>query len=168
MKNSPVKNKLLTPGILIIMLLLNLICRSQEINLVAVGNKAGVPSLLTLSELRSILKGENQKWQNGTKIVIALMKTNTAIGQATSFKIYNMSEYQLNRYWIGLVMQGKAEAPNFFNTVAELRSFVIQNAGAIGVIDKQSAEAAGIRYEIVYKGGTTQIKSVMIDGRETF
>ena len=80
--------------------------------------------------------GEQQRWRNGTKITIALMKTNTSAGKTTSKKIYGMSGDELNRFWLALVFQGKAAAPNFFNSAAELENFVAQNPGAIGILDQ--------------------------------
>ena len=34
------------------------------------------------------------------------------------------------------MFQGKAAAPNFFNSAAELENFVAQNPGAIGILDQ--------------------------------
>ena len=35
--------------------------------------------------------------------------------------------------------QGKAAAPNFFNSASELENFVAQNPGAIGIVDQVAA-----------------------------
>jgi ABC-type phosphate transport system substrate-binding protein len=103
-------------------------------SLKVIGHEKGVPSQLALAQLRSVLKGEKQRWEDGTKVVIALMKTNTPIGRNTGEKIYNMSENELKKYWLALVFQGKAEAPTFFNSESELEAYVSQTPGAIGVI----------------------------------
>lgn len=124
---------------------------AQKLPLTVIGNPKGAPPGLSFSELKSILYGERQRWRNGSKIVIALMKTNTDVGQFTSEKIYNMSPDEVKKLWLALVFQGKADAPNFFNTVGELQAFVAQNPGAIGVIDLTPA------------GSNTQV--VLIDGK---
>src|SRR5689334_8122335 len=85
-------------------------CFGQDA-LTIIGNAKGAPSELKMVQLQSILKGEKQRWGDGTKVVIALMKTNTPVGIVTSKKIFNMSPDQLNKYWLGLVFQGKADAP---------------------------------------------------------
>jgi hypothetical protein len=85
------------------------------------------------------LLGERQRWQNGKKILIGLMKTNTPVGRTTSTKIYNMTPDDVRKYWLALVFQGKADAPVFFNTASELQAFVAENPGAIGVIDQPSS-----------------------------
>lgn len=91
---------------------------------------------MKFSELKSILMGEKQRWKNGDRILIALMKTNTAVGKATSEKVYDMSGDELNKFWLALVFQGKAQAPKFFASADELEDFVAQNPGAIGIVDR--------------------------------
>ena len=124
--------------LVLIFLSMVLVAKSQEGALTVISNQRGAPAILKYSELRSILMGEKQRWRNGSKIVIALMKTNTATGKITSQKIYDMSADELNKFWLALVFQGKAPAPAFFNTAAELQNFVSQNPGAIGIVDHLS------------------------------
>ena len=112
---------------------------AQDLNLVVIGNSKGVPADMKLAQLKSTMKGEKLRWPDGSKVVIALLKTTTPIGQNTSKKIYNMSANELNKYWLALVFQGKADAPNFFNSEAELAEFVSQTSGAIGVVNQPTA-----------------------------
>jgi len=97
--------------------------------------------------------GEQQRWRNGTKITLALMKANTAAGKSTSKLIYGMSSDELNKYWLALVFQGKAQAPNFFNSADDLENFVSQNAGAIGIIEQA--------------GASNDIKTILVDGKKS-
>lgn len=126
---------------------------TQDTGLTVIGHEKGVPSEMEMAQLRSVLKGEKQRWNDGTKVVIALMKTNTPIGSNTSKKIYNMSENELNKYWLALVFQGKAEAPTFFNSESELEAYVSQTPGAIGVI----GEGTGTSSKIITVEGKEQI-----------
>ena len=105
---------------------------TQE-SLTVISNAKGSPAELKMSQLQSILKGEKQRWNDGTKVVIALMKVNTPTGTVTTRKILNMNGDQLNKYWLAMVFQGKAEAPSFFNSMDELENFVSQTPGAIGI-----------------------------------
>ncbi|HVG40686.1 MAG TPA: hypothetical protein VM888_03665 [Chitinophagaceae bacterium] len=107
--------------------------QGQDIPLTVISNAKGAPSEINFGTLKSILRGERQRWPDGTKVVIALMKTNTATGSTTSKKIYNMSGDELNKFWLALVFQGKSDAPTFFNSTADLESFVARTPGAIGV-----------------------------------
>lgn len=109
--------------------------KAQDVPLTVISNGKGTPSDLTLAQLKSILKGEKLRWKDGTKVVIALMKTNTPVGISTCRKVYNMSGNDLNKLFLGLVFQGKGEAPTFFNSINELQTFISQTPGAIGVIE---------------------------------
>ncbi len=139
-----------------VLLLLAVGCMAdaQEIMLTVISNTKGAPSEMKMSELRSVLKGEKQRWSNGTKVSIFLMKTTTPLGQATCQKIYNMSGDKVKRFWLELSFGGKADPPTFCNTVAELESYVSQNPGTIGILDKGS--------------GTASIKTIVIEGKHSF
>jgi hypothetical protein len=131
-----------------------IVVNAQDAMLYAISNTVGAPSELKLSELKSILKGEKQRWGDGTKIHIALMKTTTPVGQKTCEKIYNMTGDKVKRYWLQLSFAGYADPPIFCNTAEELVTFVSQNPGAIGILDNVSTSA--------------DIKTTAIDGKISF
>ena len=141
-------------GFLAVCLFFAISGKAQQTTLAAISNLSGAPAEMRQSELRSVLLGETQHWKNGKRVVIALMKTNTALGKTTTSKIYDMSGDELNKYWLALVFQGKAQAPVFFTSVSELQNFVAENPGAIGIIDKPVAIA--------------DVRAVMIDGKSSF
>jgi hypothetical protein len=128
--------------------------RAQDVQLTAIGNVKGAPSEMRSSDLVSVLKGEKQRWSDGTKVTIYIMKTTTPIGQSTCKKIYNWSADKVKRYWLELSFSGKADAPTFCNTVEELESYVSQNPGAIGIIDRNST--------------SNGVKTILIDGKNPF
>jgi hypothetical protein len=138
----------------LLLLFCGILVRAQDIPLSAISNQKGSPPAMDLSELKSVFKGEKQRWRDGTKISIALMKTNNPLGQIICKKIYDMSADDLNRFWLSLVFQGKVSAPNFFNSVSELEEFVAQNPGAIGIVN--------------HIAQTSDIKTVVISGKKTF
>lgn len=106
----------------------------QEANsLVVIANIDGVTEI-SFKELKSIMRGERQRWKGGTKVELALMKTTTSIGGLTAEKIYNMSSNQLNKYWLAQVFQGRVHTPQFFTSESELLNFVNETPGAIGVV----------------------------------
>ena len=127
---------------------------ADEPNIMVIANEKGAPTSLTMKELKSIFQGEKQRWNDGTKISIAFMKSSTPVGSATSNKVLKMSGDQLNKFWLALVFQGKAKAPFFYGSASEVESYVSQNAGAIGVVE------AG--YQV--KG----VKVISIDGKKSF
>ncbi|TVT37286.1 hypothetical protein FNT36_23040 [Hymenobacter setariae] len=126
-------------SVFIISLLCHLSASAQELNLVVIANGKGIPSEMKLPQLQSTMRGEKLRWPDGSKVIIALLKSSTPIGVTTSKKIYNMSANELNKYWLALVFQGKADAPNFFNSESELEEFVSQTNGAIGVVSRPTA-----------------------------
>src|ERR1043165_3093468 len=138
----------------LLLLATGLMTRAQDIQLTVIGNVTGVPSAMKSSELISVLKGEKQRWSDGTKVTIYIMKTTTPVGQSTCRKIYNWSGDKVKRYWLELAFSGKADAPTFCNTVEELESYVSQNPGAIGVVDRSATSNA--------------VKTILIDGKNPF
>jgi ABC-type phosphate transport system substrate-binding protein len=120
----------------LLILLLGIIppVHAQQVDLVVIGNPETVPKELNSQQLRSIMKGERLRWENSVSVKIALMKTNTDVGSATSERIYNMSANELNKYFLAMVFQGKVKAPMFFTSESELESYVARTPGAIGVL----------------------------------
>jgi len=108
----------------------------QETKLTIVGNSKSVPTNMDIDQLKSVLKGEKLRWDDGSKVVIALMKTDTPIGKNTSKELFNMTGNQLNKHFLALVFQGKVKAPTFFDSEDELEAYVAHTPGAIGVIQK--------------------------------
>src|SRR5678809_1606728 len=107
-----------------------------------------------MSDLKSIMKGEKQRWGDGTKVSIVLMKTNTSTGEITCQKIYSMSGDKVKRFWLGLSFSGKADAPTFCNSISELETIVAQTPGAIAILDKISI--------------STNTKTIVVDGKNSF
>lgn len=135
-------------------LLIGLSAYSQDNNLTVIGNKNAVPAQLTYAELQAIFLGNKPQWSNGTKVVIALMKLNTAGGKATCDKLFHMTADQVTKHWLAASIKGTVDAPVFFNSAAELQSFVSTTSGAIGVMNEPVSAA--------------NAKTVLIDGKKTF
>lgn len=125
--------------------------KAQEDGLLVIGNAQSVPSELKKFQLNSVLKGELQRWKDGTKVVVALMEPETPVGRNTCTRVYNMSGNELQKYFLALVFQGKGRAPTFFDSMRELEEFVAKTPGAIGVVNQAS---------------DSSIKMVLIDGKK--
>lgn len=102
---------------------------------------------LSMKEAKKLLKGEEQRWKDGTKVAVALMKTTTPIGETTAKTVYKMSSKDLNKYWLGLVFAGKAQAPTFFTSEEELKAFVNSTPGAIGIVSASSAGSKAVKVD---------------------
>src|SRR5215831_5097335 len=86
--------------VIMILFFSNVSAHAQTEMLTVIRNEKGAPPELKLSELKSILKGEKQRWRDGNKITIALMKTSTPAGMYTCKKIYDMSSDELKKFWL--------------------------------------------------------------------
>ena len=82
--------------------------------LTVISNDKGAPAELKLSDLKSIFLGERQRWRNGNKISIALMKTSTPAGTYTCKKIYDMSSDDLKKFWLALVFRRQSRRACIF------------------------------------------------------
>src|ERR1700741_2324448 len=69
-----------------------------EGGLAVVVNSKGAPAEIPLSKLKVILKGEQQRWKDGSKVTLALMKTSTGIGEDMAKRIFGMTSKELNKY----------------------------------------------------------------------
>lgn len=127
--------------------------QNQQLNVIA--NAQSVPGEMNIDQLRTILRGERLRWDDGVSVKIALMKTNTAIGSYTCERIYNMSTNELNKYFLAQVFQGKVKAPTFFTSKSELEEYVARTPGAIGV--SQNTTLSGGELKLVVIDGKKQL-----------
>ena len=111
-------------------------------SLTVVVNTKGAPTNINLEKLRGVLKGEQQRWKNGTKIKLALMKTNTNIGSDMTNRIFGMTVKELNKHYLAKVFQGKMSSPDFFTSESDLIKFVSEKSGAIGIVSTAKAKGA--------------------------
>lgn len=137
-----------------LLLCAGLLVRAQDANLTVIGNVKGVPSELKMSELKSVFMAERQRWTDGTKVIIAMIKSTTPLGKVISKRIYSMSGDEVRGFWAGISFAGKFESPVTFNTVSELETYVAQNPGTIAIMDKAPE--------------SPEVKTILIDGKKTF
>jgi hypothetical protein len=137
-----------------LLLSFGLMARSQDGALTVIGNSKGVPSAMKMSDLKSVFLAERQRWNDGTKVIIAMIKSTTPLGKVVSKRIYSMSGDEVRGFWAGISFAGKFESPVTFNTVGELESYVAQNPGTIAIMDRPSESA--------------EVKTILIDGKKTF
>lgn len=106
--------------------------------LVVIGHSSTVKSTISETELNEILKAERIKWNNGKTIVIALMKFNEPTGKLTAKELYKTTGNEMNRFWMGIQFEDKADGPKNFTSEEELVNYVAKTPYAIGVIAKQT------------------------------
>lgn len=115
-----------------------------EGGLAVVVNSKGAPTEMPLSKLKVILKGEQQRWKDGSKITLAFMKTSTGIGEEMAKRVFGMTAKELNKYFLAQVFQGKMSSPQFFDSEEDLLKYIKNNEGAIGVTSFKNASGTTI------------------------
>jgi hypothetical protein len=88
----------------------------------------------TKKEIRSILKGDLNNWNNGNRVIVVLALDIDEVSEHITEEIYSKSVKAAKKYWLGLVFQGRFEAPIFVSTNEEVLDAVNRNIGAIGVL----------------------------------
>ncbi len=115
---------------------------AQDTRLAVIANEQGPPDKLDMKKVKKLFRGEQQRWQEGKKVKIALMKDAHPTGNHTASKLYNMSGNELKKYWLSLVFQGTTSAPEFFNSEESLVNYVKTTSGAIGIVSVDAAKDA--------------------------
>jgi hypothetical protein len=117
---------------------------AQESELTVIGNIKSVPSEMDSDHLKKVLRGEQLQWDDGTKVVIVLMRSKTPTGAETYKRLYNMTPKQFSRYFRLLVYKGEGNPPQFCETTAQMETVVSSTPGAIGVVSNSNSEAVQI------------------------
>jgi len=141
-------------SLICMVMLCSLSSMAQDNSLVVIGNQTGVPGDIKMNELKAVFRGERQRWGDGTKVVIAMIKTTSPLGNVISEKIYSMNGDEVRGFWAGISFAGKFDPPNVFNTEAEVETFVSQNPGAIAILDRVTT--------------IPDTKTILVSGKKTF
>ncbi len=103
---------------------------------VIVHDKNIATSALTTYQIRQIYTMRQTVWQDGQKIVVYALASNSELHQEFSKEILKIFPYQLDRIWRKLIYSGLGEMPVIVNSISELKTAVMNTPGAIGYIDK--------------------------------
>ena len=100
--------------------------------LLLIGNKTGLESV-SRKQLQGIFRGSQSIW-NTNEDVIIVMPSNKADFADDFASVLQTTQTALHKYWLGLVFQGRSNAPVFLNSSAEILEYVKRNQGAIGMV----------------------------------
>ncbi len=103
-----------------------------------VGNQTACTQL-TSSQLKEYFKGKYTLWNSGKSVKIVLHSSQSQHSATLSRLIYNTTQQGVQKYWLSLVFQGRANPPVFLDSDSEIVNYVSKTPGAIGLIDKNSA-----------------------------
>jgi len=115
-----------------------LMAQSEE-RLIVIGNETGI-SELTIKEARDIFKGKMAFWKNQEEVIVVLPspKSDDAVGVAK--EIFQSSVTAMQKHWLALVFQGRANPPVFVQSTKDAIDYVNKNPGAIAALYCKSSE----------------------------
>jgi ABC-type phosphate transport system substrate-binding protein len=103
-------------------------------DLTIIGNKTGFEST-SLKEIRQIFKGKYSSWPIAkSTVTIVLPSPKSPTSQKVATQIYGNTVSGVQKYWLSLVFQGRANPPIFLDTDEEIVEIVRKNPGSIGII----------------------------------
>lgn len=86
------------------------------------------------SDVDAILKGKINNWRNGNGVLIILNFSENGNAECVGQQVYNKSVNGVKKFWLGVVFQGRANAPIFAEDNEEVLRLITKNKGAIGVL----------------------------------
>lgn len=101
-------------------------------------NVKGVESL-TSKEVVQIFRNGRSLWASGEKVIIVLPSNKSDMAESVAKNLYGGSVTAMQKFWLALVFQGRANPPVFLQTEEEIISYIAKNPGAIGVLPKGKA-----------------------------
>jgi len=110
-------------------------------DILLIGNDIGTTSI-TQKQMISYAKGEKNFWTNNKKVIITLPSAKSELATPVAKSVYKTTASGMQKYWLSLVFQGRADPPLFFATDEEVIKYVQNNKGAIGFINVKSKALA--------------------------
>lgn len=115
-----------------------LLAQSEE-KLHIIGNKTGLTEL-TLKDARDIFKGKMAFWKNKEEVIIVLPSPKSDDASGVANEIFQSSVTAMQKHWLALVFQGRANPPVFVQSTKEAIDYVNKNPGAIAALYCKSSE----------------------------
>ena len=118
----------------LVLLALPALTHAQEIKkLIIIGNNTAIKET-DAKTIRNIFRGKEQMWANREQVTIVLPSSKSDFADAVASEIFQMTVTGMQRYWLSLVFQGRANSPVFLNTAKEMITWVKENPGSICAI----------------------------------
>jgi ABC-type phosphate transport system substrate-binding protein len=133
------RNKILVLLALFGMMSVSIHLHAQS-NVQLIGNKTGFENL-PLKEARQIFKAKYSVWSSGIAVTIVLPSPKHPNADQVCKLIYENSVSGVQKFWLSLVFQGRANPPLFFDSDDEIINYVNKNPGAIGIVSKDNIKS---------------------------
>jgi len=115
---------------------------SQQVSLDGLslmGNKTGLVSV-NRKQLNGIFRGNQSIWKTNEQVIVVMPSSKAEFADQFAKSVLQMSHSALQKYWLALVFQGRANAPVFLNSSAEIIDYVKKNPGAIAIVKSTERE----------------------------
>jgi len=115
-----------------------------------VQNKTGF-SNGRLKDVQVVFSGKYTQWPlTKETTTIVLPSSKCASAKISASVIYKSSVKEMQKYWLSLVFQGRANPPVFLDSDAEIIAYVLKTPGAIGVIAAESRKMVDNKYLFLF------------------
>lgn len=115
------------------------ISAQSEEKIIIIGNKTGL-SELNIKTARDIFRGKQAFWKNQEEVIIVLPSTKSADAEMVAREIFQTSVTGMQKFWLALVFQGRANPPVFVMSTREAVDYVNKNPGAIAALYCKTTE----------------------------
>lgn len=102
-------------------------------SLTVVGNNTGYTSVSS-KIIKDVFKGKFSLWSNKVSIIIVLPSSKAANAESVASYLYGTTFSGMQKYWLSLVFQGRANPPVFLDSDDEIIEYVKENSGAVGIV----------------------------------
>jgi ABC-type phosphate transport system substrate-binding protein len=102
--------------------------------LTIVGNNTGYTSVSS-KVIKDVFKGKYSLWSNKVSIIIVLPSSKSANAETVASYLYGTTFTGMQKYWLSLVFQGRANPPVFLDSDDEIIEYVKENTGAVGIVN---------------------------------
>jgi len=105
----------------------------------------------TLKDVQAVFRGKYSQWPITNEItIIVLPSSKCPSANTTASVIYKSSVKEMQKYWLSLVFQGRANPPVFLDSDAEIITYVLKTPGAIGIISAESRKAIDNKFLFLF------------------
>lgn len=115
---------------------------SQQLSLdglLLIGNQTGLISI-NRKQMNGIFRGTQSIWKSKEQVIVVMPSSKADFAEQFASSVLQMSHSALQKYWLALVFQGRANAPVFLNSSSEIIEYVKKNPGAIAVVKAAERE----------------------------
>jgi ABC-type phosphate transport system substrate-binding protein len=109
---------------------------SQQLSLdglMLIGNQTGLTSI-NRKQLNGTFRGTQSIWKTKEQVIVVMPSNKAEFAEQFAVSVLQMSHSAVQKYWLALVFQGRANVPVFLNSSLEIIEYVKKNPGAIAVV----------------------------------